>query len=261
VQVDLPRDAAARQEALERWAAEQSGESVPRNGRLRTRIADRLPGADLLLPPLLRADQAVQRFADRLLDRGLNTSAQVALPENQLGDRVGYGASGWHVLPRALRYVGVSDRDTFVDFGCGKGRVVHQAAQHPFRRVIGVEVSPELADVARDVLAARRDQHRCRDVEIVVADATRYRVPDDVTIAYFDRPFGDETLRVVLQNIVDSIDHNPRRVRLIYLWALHSRSTILATGRFRLVKEQSNSLLIPRALTPRTDRVVIFESV
>jgi cyclopropane fatty-acyl-phospholipid synthase-like methyltransferase len=86
------------------------------------------------------------------------------------------------VLPRALRYLGVSDRDTFVDFGCGKGRVVHQAARRPFRRVIGVEISPVLAEVARNGLAARRHQHRCGSVEIVVSDVTQYRVPDDLTI-------------------------------------------------------------------------------
>ena len=101
--------------------------------------------------------------------------------------------SAWHMLPQALRYTGVSDSDTFVDFGCGKGRVVHQAARRPFRRVIGVEISPVLAEIARTNLAARRHQHRCRNVEIVVSDVMEFRVPDDLTIGYLFHPFRGET--------------------------------------------------------------------
>src|SRR4029450_218589 len=105
---------------------------------------------------------------------GLDTSGHAREPEHHHSDRVLYVPSAWHVLPRALRYLGVSDRDTFVDFGCGKGRVVHQAARRPFRRVIGVEISPHLAEIARTNLAARRHEHRCRNVEIVVSDVAEY---------------------------------------------------------------------------------------
>jgi cyclopropane fatty-acyl-phospholipid synthase-like methyltransferase len=152
---------------------------------------------------------------NRVLDRQLNTSGDSHLPEHDHPDRIHYVASAWHVLPRALHYLGVSDRDTFVEFGCGKGRVVHQAARRPFRRVIGVEISPELAEIARAGLAARRHQHRCRDVEIVVADVTEFQVPDDLTIGYFFDPFSNEVFDAVLRGIVDSIDRKPRRVRLI----------------------------------------------
>jgi SAM-dependent methyltransferase len=196
----------------------------------------------------------LDRFANRVLDRGLDTSDDAYLPEHKIEGRVLYVPSAWHVLPRALRYVGVSERDTFVDFGCGKGRVVHQAARRPFGRVIGVEVSPMLAETARNALAARSHQHRCRNVEIVVSDVRQFRVPDDLTIAYFFRPFGDETLGTVLRGIIESIDRNPRRVHLIYLSPMTSRSTILATGRFRLVKEQSS------ALRRHADHLAIFES-
>src|SRR6185503_12151373 len=112
------------------------------------------------------ADGVVDWLADRLFGRGLDTSGRAVVVEHARDDRKGYAPSAWHVLPRALRYIGVSDHDTFIDFGCGKGRVVHQAARWPFRRVIGVEVSPELAEIARAGLAARRHRHRSRDVEI-----------------------------------------------------------------------------------------------
>jgi len=194
-------------------------------------------------------------LADRLFDRGLETAGTVTEPEHDHPERVRYVPSDWHVLPRALRYLGVSNEDTFVDFGCGKGRVLHQAAKRPFRRVIGVEISPALAAIARRALAERSGQHRCGSVEIVVSDVANYEVPDDMTIGYFYHPFTDETFAAVLRRIIGSIDRHPRRVRLIYLLPIQ-KSEILGTGRFRLLKEQRSRLLdIPGS------QVAIFESL
>jgi SAM-dependent methyltransferase len=239
----LPDDTATRQALLEDWAKDQQRRLGP--GRVPLRI--RLVQARITLANRL------QRSATRVLDRGLDTSVSARDPQRDHPDRGGYAPSPWHVLPRALRYIGVSDGDVFVDFGCGKGRVVHQAARRPFRRVVGVEISPVLAEAARSGLAARRHQHRCRDVEIVVADVTAFRVPDDLTVGYFYHPFAGETFESVLRGIVESIDRNPRRVRLIYLGlSAGSRSAILAPGRFRLLKEQRKTRL--------GHEVAIFES-
>lgn len=249
----LPQDPEARLQALERWGVEQRR----RRSRFRflIRLGERVFGARRLVHGLERTDRIFTRLASRVLDRGLDTAGQLALPEHRVGDRTRYAASRWEVLPRALRYVGTSEGGTFVDFGCGKGRVVHQAAKRPFRQVIGVEVSPHLAEIARGVVAARSHQHRCRNVDIVLADATQFRVPDDLTIAYFYRPFGKETFDAVLRGILESMDRHPRRVCLIYVLPPSSaRLTILGTGRFRSVKELSTSLL-----NPASGRVVIFE--
>jgi SAM-dependent methyltransferase len=245
----LPDDAAARRASLEGWAAEQQRRMDPPPARVPSR--PRLP---LLRVQRLFLGRA-RRFADRVLERGLDTSGSAAEPEHDHPDRTTYVPSAWHVLPRALHYLGVSDRDTFVDFGCGKGRVVHQAARRPFRRVIGVEISPVLAEIARTNLAARRHQHRCRNVEIVVSDAAEFRVPDDLTIGYLFHSFKNETLDAVLLGIIDSIDRHPRRVRLIYVLPVNA-SQVLATGRFRLLKEQRSRLFD----TYGTFRAAIFES-
>jgi SAM-dependent methyltransferase len=252
----LPNDAADRRIWLERWAAEQRRRMDPRSAEVRLRTTLLKPGAGHRW--LARGLQVTTRlsgwFADRIFDRGLDTSGIAFEPEHAHPDRIPYLPSAWHVLPRALRYLGVSGDDTFVDFGCGKGRVVHQAARWPFRRVIGVEISPVLAEIARTGLAARRRQYRCRDVEIVVSEVTEFRVPDDLTIGYFFHPFESETLDMVLRGIVDSIDRHPRRVRLIYVrpWN-RTVSQVLATNRFRLLKEQ-------RRIGPAAPRVAIFES-
>ena len=242
---NLPDDPAARREWLEGWAAVQEANRSP------TR-----PARAWVRRRLARARARVrfksEQLAIRLFDRGLDFEGHVSEPEHRHPDRVHYEPSPRWMLPRVLRLLGVSDRDTLVDFGCGKGRVVHQAAKRPFRRVIGVEISPALAEIARTNLATRRHQHRCPNVEIVVADAKEFPVPDDLTIAYFWHPFGGETHEAVLRGIIDSIDRHPRRVRLIYLGPRDPE--VLATGRFRLLQEHQN-------LNGRGWPIAIYESL
>jgi SAM-dependent methyltransferase len=237
----LPEDPEERRKWLERWATEQEA---------------RIARPDASPVPRSRRDVAMLplHWAERVLDRRLATAGRVSLPEHQHRDFVPYVPSPWYVLPRALRVTGVSRQGTFVDFGCGKGRIVHQAARRPFRRVIGVEISPVLADHARGALAARSSTHRCGEVEIVVAEAAEFPVPDDLSVAYFFDPFGGATFGAVIQRIIDSIDRNPRRVNLIYV---HPRqgARILATGRFALVTELRGGLH-----DRRINRAAIFEN-
>jgi tRNA G46 methylase TrmB len=253
-----PQDVAARQDRLERWVEEQQ-RWMQEQQRLMDQLPDRLPWWTRLGKAVTKGKRVArgsQWFARHVLHRGLDTSSSTE-PEHDHPDRVWYVRSPWYALPRALHHVGVSDRDIFIEFGCGKGLVVHQAAKRPFRRVIGVEISPVLAEIARTNLAARAHQHKCRSVEIVVADVAEYSVPDDLTIGYLFHPVRNETLDALLRNIVDSIDRSPRRVRLIYVYPQQS-SRVLATGRFRLLKVQENKLLDPSSNPPRTE---IFESL
>src|SRR5262245_18218843 len=241
-----PDDMRARRESLERWLAEQretdQGEERISFAKRRFRRAG------------LKVALNLQRAANRVLGHGLDTSSHVRLPEHDHPDRVQYIPTAWHVLPRALRYLGVSGQDVFADFGCGKGRVLHQAAKRPFRRVIGVEISAEIAEVARANLARRRRQQRCRDIELVVTDVADFRVPDDLTLGFFFHSFKNERLDALLGTIIDSITRGPRRVRLIYVFPLNG-SQVLATGRFKLLKEQWT----PYLDTPGS-RVAIYES-
>jgi SAM-dependent methyltransferase len=237
----------SRQELLEDWAAEQRKTQDAAPPPSRPRLAARNLG--------YRVATSYRRLANRILDRGLDTSVGRREPEHDHPDRLLYLPSDWHVLPRALRYIGVSSQDTFIDFGCGNGRILHQAAKRPFRRVIGVEISPALAEIARRNLAARRHRHRCKSVEVVLSDVADYPAPDDLTVAYLYHPVANETFDAVMKSIIDSIDRKPRRVRLIYNLPIQ-KSNVLATKRFRLLTEQRSWFVGDPG-----SRVAIFESI
>ncbi len=185
-------------------------------------------------------EQQIERL-NPILDRRLNTADDMFFPSPKGEGGVGYvaGPTPWHILPRGLRKIGACGDDVFVEFGCGKGRIVHQAAKRPLKRVIGVEILPEVASFAQSLVASNRHKYRCGSVEIVTCDAERFRVPDDLTIAYHAYGLGAKMVDAVLRNIIESIDEHPRRVSLIYYKPSGGGAQVLATGRFRLVDDIS----------------------
>jgi hypothetical protein len=248
----IPEDPHSRQAWLARW-----GEQKARQSEL-AELAEKQPsrpargdGRRVRLGATFARfiDWAVRRW-EPVFDRGLDTYSGGDSPERGAVHGAPYAPSFWHVLPRALRAVGASDEDVLVDYGCGKGRIVHQAAKWPLKRVIGVEISPELASLAQTLVDGHRHEYRCRSIEIVICDAARFQVPDDLTIGYFYEPFRGETLDAVLCNLIESIDRRPRRVHLICVMPSGTWQ-VFATGRFRLVRELR---------VTRHHRAAIFES-
>jgi len=192
---------------------------------------------------VLAAAKAVYRgvrwFTDAMFDRwyGVRTRATDSsrLDPPAVRDRVGYEPAGWLNLRRILSPSDVDEDDVFLDLGSGMGRVVLQAARYPFRRVIGVEVSAELHEAARENVARSRDKLRCRDVVLIRSDVLDYAVPDDVTVVFLFNPFRGKTFARVVDAVLLSVDRNPRRVRIVYVNPREEQA-LLRTGRVELVR-------------------------
>ncbi len=190
-----------------------------------------------------------------VLERSGETSAAVRLADIGLA-REGYHdyePSGWRSLKRALDGLEIGRDDVFVDIGCGKGRVVAQAMHRPFRRVIGVELAPELADQAR-TLVARQRRRRCGSVEILSTDATSEPLPDDVTVVYMYNALSGDSLRALLDRIAESAERVPRRLRYVYVNP-RCEADVLAHPRFTLTARRGGRRW--SATDPR--RVSIFD--
>jgi SAM-dependent methyltransferase len=193
---------------------------------------------------------------DRVLERSGETSDAVALGELGIErrDYHDYEPSGWLSLRRALRGIEVGPAHTFLDIGCGKGRVLAQAARRPFGRVLGVELSPELAEAARNLLENERGRRRCGAVEIAVADVTTWQVPDDVTVAYVYNALGGAALEAMLDRIAESVSRAPRRLLLLYANPIHE-AQVSAHPRFELRERRGARRWSPT--DPR--RISLFE--
>jgi len=108
-----------------------------------------------------------------------------------------------------------ADDSVFVDFGCGKGKLLLLAMHYPFKRIVGIEFSPDLCDVAeQNVETYRKD--RAHAVDIVCSDVTDYRFRDDENVLFFFNPFTRPVMRRVLANVDESFGRKPREMWLIY---------------------------------------------
>nr|WP_294504573.1 class I SAM-dependent methyltransferase [uncultured Rhodopila sp.] len=106
-----------------------------------------------------------------------------------------YMPSDERVLEVAVAFAGIDPaRFSFVDLGCGKGRALIMASQLHFRRLIGVEIVPALADIARANLARLGVA-----AEVHTADAARFVFPPGPVVLFLFNPFKPATLGTVIE--------------------------------------------------------------
>ena len=105
----------------------------------------------------------------------------------------------------------------FVDLGSGKGRTLLMAADHPFRRIIGVELLTELNRVAEENLKKYTSPaQRCFTIESRCGDAREFAFPVEPIVLYLFNPLPEPGLATVLDNLERSWREHPRRVIVLY---------------------------------------------
>jgi SAM-dependent methyltransferase len=145
---------------------------------------------------------------------GVRTGGYLEIPSfirGECSDAVRYTPTGYGVLPLILQYVGAED--VFVDLGCGKGRVIlFLATRCRLRKIIGIEIVPELVQIARRNIAKLT---LLTPVDIIEGDASKADLSEG-TVYFMFNPFGEETLLRVLDSIERSLDARPRKIRILY---------------------------------------------
>jgi len=111
---------------------------------------------------------------------------------------------------------------TFVDLGCGKGRALMMAHELGFRRVIGVEFSLRLVEIAQKNLA----RLQLKSVQLLVQDVANFRFPDEPLVVFTFNSFGPEILKQVLLNLRT----HKQPLYFVYVNALHD--SIIRTDQF-----------------------------
>jgi SAM-dependent methyltransferase len=164
---------------------------------------------------LLRASEKYHESRYGIQTDGLLSTQQLGIASQ---DSLEYTAVPYRVLEKIFRTLAITGQyaEVFLDIGCGMGRPVAVASRYPFRRIIGVELSPRLCSVAEKNVSRIRSADGSA-VSIVHADAATYQIPDDVTVMFFYNPFKGTTLRKVIENLTQSLLRKPRLVRIVYV--------------------------------------------
>lgn len=119
-----------------------------------------------------------------------------------------YGGSQPSIIRAVLASLPEPEHYAFVDIGCGKGRPLVVASEFPFRRVVGVELAPRLAQIARTNAATIAARHPSRRVvEVQVGDATTVSPPADRVVYFLYNPFGRALVKALVENVERRLGH------------------------------------------------------
>ncbi len=120
----------------------------------------------------------------------------------------------------------------FIDYGCGKGRVIIVAAQHGFKNIYGVELAKELCDEAEENILRVKLSFSDTKFHISFANAANFDIPDSVDVFYFFNPFTRPVMESVLVKMQESLARNPRKVYVIYVNPKHA--TVFTSNGYRI---------------------------
>ncbi|PYX42023.1 MAG: SAM-dependent methyltransferase [Acidobacteria bacterium] len=117
----------------------------------------------------------------------------------------------------------------FVDVGSGKGRTLLMASDYPFRKIIGVELLPELARIAQEnIRLYSSPKQRSFDLVSMCGDACEFQFPPEAAVVYLFNPLPKPGLERLIGNLEQSLKEHPRKVFVLYHNAEHEG--ILAGG-------------------------------
>jgi hypothetical protein len=106
---------------------------------------------------------------------------------------------------------------TFIDIGAGKGRGLLVASEYPFRKVIGIELNPALAAVARQNVAHWNRTHatdptspRLAPIQVLEQDVLDFDLPAAPVLLFLFHPFEAPVLRQLLRRIETHFAARPK---------------------------------------------------
>ena len=169
--------------------------------------------------------RGVHRRLDGAFDRQHGTDTSGVVPVENLGvaseslkEAVWYEPMSVKVFRQIMDHLPIAFGEfEFIDFGSGKGRVLLLASARGFKRVTGVEISPQLHCIAtQNVAIVERRTGRPSGIETVCLDATAFAIPAAPLVIFFYSPFKGNVMGKVLSNISSSFARNPRDIVLVF---------------------------------------------
>lgn len=134
-----------------------------------------------------------------------------------------YSVNGALDLLRA--HLPIGQDETFVDYGCGAGRVMILAAEAGFGKVTGIEFSPRMAALCRKNLETyARRRARSTEFRLVEGDAVEFDVFDDARVFFFYSPFEWDIYEKVLAKLEASCRARPRDIFILEVTARNRRN-------------------------------------
>jgi SAM-dependent methyltransferase len=148
--------------------------------------------------------------------------------------RWGYSAINPEFFREIMRSIGEPlDAYSFVDVGSGKGAAVMLASEFPFRRVAGVELTPELVEIAAsNVERYVRATGKHFAPDWIQGDFFAWDIPNEPQLFFLNNPFPKSITTNAIEHIEASIRKHPRPVLLAFRKAPQNTGDYLHASTF-----------------------------
>lgn len=172
----------------------------------------------LNLTPVRNLIWSGRKLQAHMIEKRLNieTGGFIGLRSDDLGqhgDAASYEPMAYSVMRKYAAVLKPTSQDVVYDIGCGLGRVLFFFATLGVKECVGLEISKELVDLAQQNVQKYRG--RPCTFRIVLADAAEADYSQG-TIYWMYNPFGDVTMRVVLERIRATLQTQPRPIKILY---------------------------------------------
>jgi len=133
-------------------------------------------------------------------------------------------------LKKILNKLNLKDKQTFLDLGCGKGRVLLFAAAEGFLDIRGIEFSPVLQKIAKQncshYLTKSRTKSQAKTqpaqkITILEMDVRDYQFKGDEEIVFMFDPFSKSVLKSVVANMKKPLSTKKCKLTIIYRSPVH----------------------------------------
>ena len=173
--------------------------------------------------PLRLWEGVVSAVEDELFDLRHRIETRGPVPPNDLDIAEEDKLHSIGYLPTRVRYFRKLTQAqplptdfTFIDIGCGKGRILMTAAEYGFRRIIGIDISPRLCELARrNVETYRRRTATPARFRIECTTVLRTELDHTRQVFYLYQPFDRMVMGGFLDKLRTSLRTAPRKVWMI----------------------------------------------
>ena len=129
--------------------------------------------------------------------------------------RFPYEPTPYPVLERLADSGFITKKNTVLDYGCGKGRVGFFLSYQLRCRSVGIEYDDRIYGAAVENRMSAVSGER---VELVLAKAEDFAVPEAADRMFFFNPFSVEILKSVVNRILESWYENPGEIFLFFYY-------------------------------------------
>lgn len=169
--------------------------------------------------------------------------------------RYPYEPTPYSVLERLANAGYIRKGNILLDYGCGKGRVDFFLSYQTRCKSIGIEYDERIYEKAAENKKYAVSSGR---VEIELANAEEFAVPETADCMYFFNPFSVGILRKVMARILESYYAEPRRIQLFFYYPLDEYISYLMTVEELMFTDEIVCMDLFPGEDPR-EKIAIFE--